>query len=234
MKCAAILQSSYIPWKGYFDLINMADEFILYDSVQYTRGDWRNRNKIKTPNGAMWLTIPIRVKGRRHQKIQEAEVANRGWPYKHWRAICLNYSRAPYFEEFAPTLCDLYRRCSDETHLSTINYLFIQAIVDVLGIKTHITWSTDYELVGGRTECLANLCSQAGATEYLSGPAAKNYLYEALFEAAGCQVRWMDYGGYPEYRQLYCPPFIHEVTIIDLIMNEGPNGAKKYMLSFGE
>jgi hypothetical protein len=101
----------------------------------------------------------------------------------------------------------------------------------MLGIKTRITWSMDYDLVEGRTERLVHLCRQTGAAEYLSGPTAKSYLDEALFAVEGIRVCWMDYSGYPTYNQLCSPPFIHEVSILDLIMNEGPEGARKYMLS---
>jgi len=232
-KRVAIVQSSYIPWKGYFDLINGVDEFILYDDLQYTRRDWRNRNRIKTPDGAAWLTIPVKVKGRYYQKIRETEVSDRGWSDRHWKTICLNYARAPWFKDIGSVLHDVYRRCRDETHLSSINFQFLQAISAMLAIKTRITWSMDYDLVEGRTERLVYLCRQAGASEYLSGPAAKAYLDETLFSDHGIRVCWMDYGGYGQYRQLFCPPFIHEVSIIDLMMNEGPEGAKKYMLSFG-
>lgn len=231
-KRIAVVQSSYIPWKGYFDLINRVDEFILYDDLQYTRSDWRNRNRLKTPQGASWLTIPVKVKGRYRQKIRDTVVSDPRWSDRHWKAIRFNYARAPYFEAMGPLLHDLYTECRDETHLSAINHNFLQAIANVLGIKTRISWSMDYDLVDGRNERLVDLCRQAGASEYLSGPAAKTYLDETLFSRQGIRVCWMDYRGYQEYRQLFCPPFIHEVSIIDLIMNEGPEGAKKYMLSF--
>lgn len=231
-KRIAVVQSSYIPWKGYFDLINKVDEFILYDDLQYTRRDWRNRNRIKTPKGSGWLTIPVKVKGLYHQKIRDVVVSDQRWSDRHWKSICLNYSRAPYFEAMGPLLHDLYRECRDETRLSAINYKFLEGICHILGIKTRISWSMDYDLVEGRNERLVDLCRQAGASEYLSGPAAKTYLDETLFATQGVRVCWMDYRGYREYRQLFCPPFVHEVSIIDLIMNEGPEGAKKYMLSF--
>jgi len=232
-KRIAIVQSNYIPWKGYFDLINQVDEFILYDDVQYSRGNWRNRNRIKTLHGPAWLTIPVKVKGRCRQKIRDTVVHDRKWSDRHWKAICRNYSRARYFEATRSVLQDLYEECGAQTHLSRINFRFLRTIADMLGIRTSITWSMDYELVEGRNERLVHLCRQAGASEYLSGPAAKTYLDEALFSGEGIRVHWMDYSGYPEYAQLFCPPFIHEVSIIDLILNEGPQKAGSYMLSFG-
>ncbi len=232
-KRVAIVQSCYIPWKGYFDLINGVDEFILYDDVQYTRASWRNRNRIKTPNGTAWLTIPVKVKGRYHQEIRDVVVSDGKWPDRHWKTIYRNYARAPYFEATRSVLDNLYTECGDETQLSRINFRFLRAIAELLGIETRITWSMDYgPVVEGRTERLVHLCSQAGASEYLSGPAAKAYLDESLFREQGIRVCWMDYGGYPDYDQLFSPPFIHEVSIIDLILNKGREGAKACMLSF--
>jgi hypothetical protein len=232
-KRVAIVQSCYIPWKGYFDLINGVEEFILLDDVQYSRASWRNRNKIKTPDGTAWLTIPVRVKNRYHQKIQDVVVSDRSWPDRHWKTICRNYAKAPYFQDLRSALQDLYEESREETHLSRINFRFLRGIAGLLGIKTRITWSTDYGSVEGRTERLVHLCAQAGASEYLSGPAARAYLDEILFQKRGVHVSWMDYGGYPEYDQRFSPPFIHEVSIIDLILNEGCEGAKACMLTFG-
>ena len=99
MKKIAILQSNYIPWKGYFDLINMVDEFVLYDDVQYTHRDWRNRNKIKTSHGLKWLTIPVRQE-RFEQKIIETKVIDKRWNTKHWKSLVQNYSKAKYFNEY--------------------------------------------------------------------------------------------------------------------------------------
>ena len=231
-KRIAIVQSCYIPWKGYFDLINGVDEFILYDDLQYTKGAWRNRNRIKTPDGAAWLTIPVKVKGRCHQKIRDTVVHDRKWSHRHWKSICQNYSKAPCFDATRFVFQELYEECGAETHLSRINFRFLRAIADMIGIRTPITWSMDYELIGTRNERLVHLCSQAGASEYLSGPAAKSYLDETLFLEHGISVHWMDYRGYPEYDQLFTPPFIHEVSIIDLILNQGPERAKEFMLSF--
>jgi hypothetical protein len=130
-----------------------------------------------------------------------------------------------------PGLRDLYEQAAGEPSLSRINEMFIRAISSWLGISTRISSSSDYDLAGDRVTRLVHLCEQAGAGEYLSGPAARAYLEEARFTAHGIGVRWMDYSGYPAYQQLYSPPFIHEVTIIDLLVNEGRAGARRYMLS---
>jgi hypothetical protein len=227
MKKIAILQSNYIPWKGYFDMINSVDEFILYDTAQFTKNDWRNRNKIKTHNGINWLTIP--VKHSISQKINEIQVLNDLWKIKHWKTISQSYSKSIFFKDYKTLFKDLYLNIS-ETFLSKINYNFICEINKILGIKTKISWSTDYDLIGGKTERLVDLCKQAQATEYITGPAAKSYINEKMFLSEDIKITWMDYSGYPEYNQLF-PHFEHGVSILDLIFNEGPNAAK-YMKSF--
>lgn len=225
----AIVQSNYIPWKGYFDLINLVDEFILFDDMQYTRRDWRNRNLIKTSAGLKWLTIPVAVKGNFFQKIKDTTISDSRWPRKHWESIVHSYSKARYFPDYRAAFESLYLGC-EETFLSRINYRFLSAICKMLGIAATISWSEDYTSAEGKTERLVSLCRQAGASIYVSGPAARDYLDEALFAEANIEVQYMDYSAYPEYTQLY-PPFDHKVSIIDLIFNEGPE-ATKYMKSF--
>src|SRR6266496_3721824 len=214
-KTVAVVQSNYIPWRGYFDLINSVDEFILYDDMQFTKRDWRNRNTIKSRDGVIWLTIPVQVKGKYFQKIRETIVADHIWESQHWQSIVHNYSRAKYFFEYKALFEELYSGSEDK--LSQINYRFITALCNILGIITTISWSTNYDLTGDRTERLVNLCKQTNATNYLSGPAAKAYLNEEAFVREGIAVSYMDYSGYPEYGQLY-PPFEPLVSIIDLIL----------------
>lgn len=230
MKKIAILQSNYIPWKGYFDIINMVDEFILYDDMQYTRRDWRNRNQIKTPNGPQWLSIPVETKGKFYQKINETTVSNHKWAQDHWKAILFNYKKAPFFKEYEGLFAELYTKAGEMEYLSHINHLFLTEICKLLGIKTQITWSSDYPLADGKTERLAELVRSAGGNYYLSGPAAKDYIVDEVFETAGIQLEYMDYSGYPEYPQLH-GDFTHNVSILDLLFMTGPD-APKYMKSF--
>ena len=228
-KKVAIVQSNYIPWKGYFDLINLVDEFILFDDMQYTRRDWRNRNIIKTADGLKWLTIPVVVKGNYLQKIKDTTVSDSGWAKKHWKSIVNNYSKAPHFATYRDAFESLYLAAS-EKFLSEINHRFLSAICQILGSNTKISWSDDYVPTGRKTERLVSLCKQAGATSYISGPAARAYLDEELFASEKIELQYMDYSGYPEYPQLFSP-FEHQVSVIDLIFNEGPE-ATKYMKSF--
>jgi hypothetical protein len=229
---AAIVQSSYIPWKGYFSLIQLVDDFILYDDVQYTHRDWRNRNRIRTRQGLCWLSIPVSVKGRFTQRVRDAEICEPRWARKHWTTISASYARAPFFAEVAERLAPLYEACGGESHLSAVNRRMIQEITGMLGITTRIHDSGDFELQGNRSERLAHLCRQIGARDYLTGPRAADYLDEACFHNAGMRVCWMDYSAYPEYPQLHGPPYEHQVSVIDLLMNLGPEGAAAYMAAF--
>lgn len=218
-KTVAISQSNYIPWKGYFDMIAAVDEFILYDDMQYTRRDWRNRNQIKTPNGVQWLSISVDCKGKYHQKIRDTLILSENWGELHWKTIKANYSRSPHFKELSICLEPLYRD-STYTSISDVNRAFIEVICDYLSIKTKISNSWDYQLVDGQTERLASLCSQAGGSDYISGPAAKNYIDDSIFHSSGIRLHWFDYSGYCEYPQLW-GEFTHGVSILDLLFNCG-------------
>jgi hypothetical protein len=227
-KKIAILQSNYIPWKGYFDIINSVDEFIIYDEVQYTKNDWRNRNKIKTSAGVRWLTIPV-FHGL-SQTIDETRVTNNLWRKKHWATITQNYGKAPYFSLYKDIFGELYSR--KDTLLSRINYSFITVINEMLGVRTKISLSTSYPSSGDKTDRLVQICRQTEATEYVSGPSARNYIAKEAFASENIRLTWFDYAGYRQYPQRY-PPFEHAVSIIDLIFNTGPEVAK-YMKSFGK
>jgi len=225
VKKIAILQSNYIPWKGYFDIIKQVDEFIFYDDVQYTKNDWRNRNKIKTSSGPIWLTIPVRQENLA-QKINETKVSQDNWAEKHWKSISLNYSKAPFFNQYKERM-ELFFMEMKSPYLSEINRSAIELLNSFLEIKTVLTSSADYKLIEGKNERLIDLILQAGGTHYLSGPSAKDYIREDLFKEAGIEISWMDYSGYIEYPQLF-PPFVHAVSVLDLILNTGPD-SKKYM-----
>lgn len=220
-----ILQSNYIPWKGYFDIIKQVDEFIFYDDVQYTKNDWRNRNKIKTSSGPLWLTIPVRQETL-SQKINETKVSQDNWAEKHWKSISLNYSKAPFYNLYKERL-ELFFMEMKSPYLSEINRSAIELLNSFLGIKTALTSSADYKLIEGKNERLIDLILQAGGTHYLSGPSAKDYIREDLFKEAGIEISWMDYSGYIEYPQLF-PPFVHAVSVLDLILNTGPD-SKEFM-----
>jgi WbqC-like protein len=230
VKRVAVLQSCYVPWKGYFDLINSVDEFILYDESQYTRQDWRNRNRIKTANGTRWLTVPVTIDGLYHQRIDETRVASPEWAERHWDIVRQAYRKAPHFDSVSTELRETFEQCASEQLLSRVNRRLLEALCRLLGIETQFVWSTDYSAVGSRTERVVSLCLDAGASLYLSGPRGRDYLEEQTFADAGIELEYFDYDGYPEYRQLY-PPFEHAVSILDLIFMTGAE-AHRFMKSF--
>ena len=221
MKKVAILQSNYIPWKGYFNIIKCVDEFVFLDNVQFTRRDWRNRNLIKTKNGLKWLTIPVDVKGQYLANIEDISTADNNWRKQHWNQLTDTYRKAPFFASLETFFKDLYLQ-DDERNLSRINSKFIFEINNLLNITTPIRWSREFDTPAEKTERLLQICKSLGASTYLSGPAAKDYLDVALFQQHNISVEWADYSGYASYDQHY-PPFEHGVSIVDLLFHEGPN-----------
>ena len=220
----SILQSNYIPWKGYFDIIAKSDVFVIYDEVQYTKNDWRNRNKILTPHGTNWLTIPVRVNNL-DQKIFETKIASNNWQKKHISSLQGNYTKANYFREYKERVFSMFENQSE--YISEVNISFIKGICNLLDIKTQIIDSRELNLEGDRNMRLLEACKKLNANKYISGPAAKSYLDLDLFNKEGIEVEWMNYSGYKEYKQVY-EPFNHGVTILDLMFNLGPS-SKSYL-----
>lgn len=221
----AILQSNYIPWKGYFDLINSVDIFVFYDEVQFTKNDWRNRNIIKNSNGIQWLTIPV-FHHHLDQKIQDTKIANKIWIRKHLQSIQLNYKKSNFYSEIFPFIENLYQ--IDSEYLSIINQSVVQKINQLLKIETRIINSTELKLEGNKIERLVDACKKLNATTYVSGPRAKEYLDETQFNQNRIQVEWKDYTKYDSYLQLH-QPFSHNVSIVDTLMNLGIEKTKHYI-----
>jgi hypothetical protein len=219
LKKIAILQSNYIPWRGYFDLIGYVDEFVIFDDMQYTKGDWRNRNQIKTPNGLEWLTIPVQVKGKYNQKISEVQTDGSTWISQHLKALERNYARSKSFEEVMPWILSLYSELSEKS-LSEINLHLIREICLYLGISTPITLSTRYSTHEDPSSRLAQITREAGGAVYVSGPAARSYLNEGPFIQRDLRVDWFNYGNYSDYPQLW-GEFKTNVSVLDLILNCG-------------
>ena len=218
MRKIAVLQSNYIPWKGYFDIIHDVDEFIFYDEVQFTKNDWRNRNRILTANGPQWITIP--TNGSITQSIDEVSTAGSQWQKKHWLTLVTYYAKAPYFSKYSDFFEDFYLNHTWD-NLSQLNrYLITRISQDFLGIKTIFTDSRSYHSEGSGHQKLLSLLISAGAEYYVSGPAAKSYIHSEDYDAAGIELHWKDYSNYSEYPQLH-QPFCHNVSIVDLLFNTG-------------
>lgn len=204
-------------------MISQCDLFVLYDDMQYTRRDWRNRNKIKTPQGLQWLTIPVDVKGKYLQRINETKVKDESWAGKHLKSIQLNYKKAPSFDEWFPNIEAWYKEAEKFEYLSEINTFFIEKICAAFDIHTKIVSSSLFQIDASKTEALVSVLDQLeGCKTYLSGPAAKDYLDITPFKERNISVEWMDYSGYSEYEQVW-PPFEHGVSILDILLHVGAN-----------
>lgn len=226
----AIVQSSYVPWRGAFAMIARCDAFVFLDSVQFTRRDWRTRNRIKTPNGPLWLSIPVRQKGNYLASIDAMEVAEPGWAAKHLRSIEGAYRRAAGFDAAIGAVREAYGAIAAEPMLSAVNQRLTRELCALLGIAT--LFLRDVDLLPRATlealdptARLVALAREAGATSYLSGPSARAYLDEAAFNAQGIAVDWMSYAGLPEYPQLW-GAFEPAVSILDTLLTLGPDGAR--------
>lgn len=227
MKCV-VLQPSYIPWRGYFHQIHKADIFVFYDSIQYDRRGWRNRNKVKTPRGTQWLTIPVLSKGCQIDKMPINEIRicwDKAWNVKHWKTLKHLYGKAPYFQRYAPVLEEFYGRRPEL--LADFTVELTVALARELGIeRTRFIRSSslEVEVVGGKTDRLIGILQTLGATHYISGPSAQDYLEEDKLYSAGISLEYMVYE-YPEYDQLY-PPFDPYVSILDLLFMTGPQAPR--------
>lgn len=220
MKRAAIIQSSYIPWKGFFDFISRCDVYIIYDSAAFSKGHWHNRNKIKRDRGSPWLTIPVKTADRLGQPLDEVTVVE-GWAERHWAIIAQSYASTAYFKAESGEMKRLFESLAREPLLTRINEAFLRWLSLRLGLKTEIRRDRAFSFSGDRTERLVQLCKAVGATNYLSGPSAKEYLDVRQMEVAGLSVEWMKYGPYRTYPQPH-GDFVHEVSILDTLLCTGP------------
>tara|TARA_B100001996_G_scaffold103079_1_gene77409 strand:+ start:4610 stop:5290 length:681 start_codon:yes stop_codon:yes gene_type:complete len=221
MTICAISQSNYIPWKGYFQLIFEADIFIFYDTVDFTKRDWRNRNQIMTPHGLHWLTIPISSK--RGMAIEEIILPQGPWRRNHLETIRRNYSKFPYLQDVMDLLSPVFNN-EDITHLSEFNQTIIRRISEYLEIDTVFYNASEFNVNGERVDRLIRLCEKVGANTYLSGPAAKNYITNE-FDKKSLNLKWMEYGPYETYEQ-YGEEFSHHISIVDTIASLGKSSIK--------
>jgi hypothetical protein len=222
-----ILQSNYIPWKGYFDLLHDADVFVFYDEVKYTKNDWRNRNRIYTKDGVQWLSIPVN-KDAVKQKISEVALPATNWRNDHINKLTGAYKKAPFFEQLEAFMKDVY--FAGHILLSAFNQYIIQKIAMQLGCTTKIINADQLLLEGDRIERLINILKQLNASEYISGPAAAGYLQgkEHLFSDNNITLSYKSYNHYPEYRQLH-QPFEQYVSVVDMIANVSWNDMQNYI-----
>ena len=213
-----VIQSNYLPWRGYFDFIDDVDLFVFHDDVQFTKGDWRNRNRLKTADGTRWMTVPVHY-DRTAQRICDTTIDySRHWQRDHRNAITASLTHAPFLADVLALLQPSW----DARHqtISDLNVALIEAVCHYLDIRTPLRMSSDFRLHGARTERLIELLTAVGATTYLSGPAARAYLDEEQFERAGIRLEYKEYS-YPAYPQQW-GAFEGGVSIVDTIANCGP------------
>ena len=226
MRLGAI-QSNYIPWRGYFDFIQSVDLFVFYDDVQYTKGDWRNRNKIRSnSDSTLWLTVPVLHK-HLDQLILETKIDyTKSWQRTHLKTFRANYFNAPFFQ----TAFDLFELGLSKKHnsISELNIFLIEKLNQFLEIRTPCRLSSEYNLRGQRTERLIDLMHKTKATTYLSGPSAKAYLEEDVFKSDHFNLEFKTYD-YSPYFQIH-GAFDGFVSVLDLVANLGPN-AKSFLKS---
>ena len=222
---AGIIQSNYLPWRGYFDFIDDVDVFVFYDDVQYTDKDWRNRNRIKTPSGLLWLSVP--VQHTRQSLIQTAAIrSDTRWAEKHIRSLQCAYQKAPFYADYADHLFAMLRE--NHATISDLNITLCQWIMQQLNIHTAVRRSSEFQATGDKFERPLKLLLELGATAYLSGPAARPYLDAAQYQAAGITVDYKTYD-YSAYPQLW-GAFEGSVSVLDLLFNTGPE-ARRYLKS---
>ncbi|MEY4747482.1 MAG: hypothetical protein RLZZ416_531 [Candidatus Parcubacteria bacterium] len=221
-------QPVYLPWLGLFHKIALSDEFCYFDDVQYLKKDWNNRNKIKTSQGPLWLTVPVLTTGHREKPIREIEINNAvNWRAKHWRSIYLNYHRAPYFERYADYFEGLYRR--DWVHLSALNEHMLTWLLRELGIAVKFHKASEFAFKGQKSDLVLDMCRQLGANTYVFGALGTQYADEADFNKAGINILFQDYK-HPVYPQLH-GDFVPHMSVIDLLFNCG--GASREILMSG-
>lgn len=214
-----INQSNYLPWKGYFDLIHDAEVVIFLDDVQFTKNDWRNRNRFNGPNGPFWVTIPVGPD--HHRRVCDVPLPTGSWREKHWRSLQQSYGRTPHFPAVGEFMRSVYAR-TDWGSLSAFNQEVIKSIArDFLGLTTRFLDAADLGVRGRNEDRVLDLLKAVGATTYISGPAARAYLNESRFADAEIRLVWKDYAGYPTYAQPH-PQFAHDVSVLELLCCTGP------------
>jgi len=218
----AIMQPTYLPWMGYFDLMDQVDLFVLLDNVQFAKRSWQQRNKIKTPNGLEWLIVPVIVHGRFNQTIQEVEISKVDFWKSHARAIELNYRRAQYFDNYFPILFSIFETGHPWRYLADLNIKLIEWLSGCLGVQIRCVRASELGVEGKRSGLLASIAEKLGATEYLSPIGSALYLIQESQEFLNRDIKIFFHNyTHPTYRQLF-PPFVAYASVVDLLFNEGP------------
>ena len=218
MTKTAIIQSCYLPWKGYFDIINYVDNFVVFDDVQYNKRSWQNRNKILIQDNLKWLTIPVKVKDKFSQKINEVEILDNNWNFNHIESIKRNYSNCTNYK-FLEILENQYNKTRYYKYLYEINYDFIKFICKYINIETILFSSSklDYLKSQNNSMRLINICKKLKSNIYVTTETANNYIDSELFKKNGINIEYYEYKPYKKYNQ-NTKQFIDKISIIDLLL----------------
>ena len=221
----AINQPAYLPWLGYFDLMDQVDLFILLDSVQFEKQSWQQRNRIKTPVGLQWLTVPVVFRGHFGQEVKDVAIRDLEFGRKQLRSIELNYRKAQFFDRYFSKLPEFLQPGVATNRLAELNECLIRWFCEELGIHTPIVRASEVNQPGRRSELLINLCRAVGTDSYMSPIGSASYLLADLdlFSRAGIEVTFQHYE-HPVYRQLF-PPFCSHASVLDLLFNHGDESA---------
>jgi len=216
----SINQPAYLPWLGYFHRINISDTFVFFDTVQFEKNSFTNRNKIKMPSGPLWLTVPVKLRDHFNKQIKDIELADQKWQKNHWMAIELNYKKTRYWDEYAPKIKPIYEK--EYRTISDICYEQLILLLDLLDIKTKIIRSSELkEFESKKRQLVLDICREINAKVYVSGALGKNYLDKSEFNEADIKLYFQDYK-HPVYGQRW-GEFVPYMSVIDLLFNEGPN-----------
>ncbi len=218
MKTIGILQPGYLPWLGFFDQLDQSDEFVLFDTVQYDKNGWRNRNKIKTRQGEQWLTVPVLTKGEAYQTISDVRINNNDkWQKKHISSIQQNYGRSKYYE-IAQDVCSIIQM--PQFHLKDLDHAIIMCLMKHLGINKPLWFSSSLDSAGGKNGRLIKIIKQLGGDNFIEGSSGASYINLQMFKDVGISVSFQEYQ-HPVYDQLY-GDFIPYLSVLDLLCNCGP------------
>jgi len=218
----AILQPSYLPWLGFFEQMERCGKFVFLDDVQYTKNDWRNRNRIKTRQGVQWLTVPVTF--RFGQKINEIVLSNtEKWQKKHLQALRTSYGKSPFFHQYFPEIERIILK--DHSKLIDLTIELVLWIADILGLQSSTHFSSELAIQNNdRQERLIEICKKMDCDTFYEGSSGKDYIDIYLFKKHGITVIFQEYH-HPYYNQLWLQEngFISHLSIIDLMFNHGPD-----------
>lgn len=214
-----ILQPGYLPWLGFFEQIYKTDLFAILDDVQYDKKSWRNRNKIRTKDGWIWLTVPVLTKGAFSQQIKDVKINNDlSWQRKHLKAIEINYNQAPFYKDYIDFFKEIYSKKWE--NLVELDMVIVEFIMKQLNLTTKLLFSSSLGVSGNKNEKILNICKQLKADILYDGASAENFIDKEMFSKEGVNIEFQHYE-HPVYPQIF-KPFIPYMSVVDLLFNCGP------------